>query len=68
MRVTFSESGGRDVSVAGSPIRFAGEVPFPQRPPVPRGADSAVSLQKAGYSEAQIAALKTAGVTGGGEA
>lgn len=68
MRVTFSDDGGRDVSVAGSPIHFAGEAPFPQRPPVPRGADSAASLKKAGYGEAQIASLKATGVTGGGEA
>ncbi len=66
MNVTFEESGGRRVSVAGDPIRFVGEPPFPQRPPVPRGADSAAVLKKAGYSDAQIAALKAAGVTGGG--
>lgn len=66
MNVVFKDEGGREVSVAGDPIRFVGEAALPQRPPVPRGADSATILKKAGYSDAQIAALKAAGVTGGG--
>jgi crotonobetainyl-CoA:carnitine CoA-transferase CaiB-like acyl-CoA transferase len=66
MHVTFQDDGGRVVGVAGDPIRFVGEPPFPQRPPVPRGSDSASVLKKAGYSDAQIASLKAAGVTGGG--
>lgn len=66
MNAIFKDDGGREVSVAGDPIRFVGEAPFPQAAPVPRGADSASVLKKAGYTEAQIAALKAAGVTGGG--
>lgn len=66
MNVIFKDDGGREVTVAGDPIRFVGEAPLPQRPPVPRGAGSAAILKKAGYTDAQIAALRSTGVTGGG--
>ncbi len=68
MRVVFTEDGGREVSVAGSPIRFSGEAVFPQRPPVPRGRNSAEVLRKAGYGDQQIAALVAAKATNGGAA
>lgn len=67
MRVAFTDAGGRVVSAAGSPVRFAGEAAFPQRPPVARGADSGGSLRKAGYTDTQIAALKAAGATDGAD-
>jgi crotonobetainyl-CoA:carnitine CoA-transferase CaiB-like acyl-CoA transferase len=67
MCLAFTDVGGRVVSVAGSPVRFAGEAAFAQRPPVARGADSAASLRKAGYRDEQIAALKAGGVTDGAD-
>jgi crotonobetainyl-CoA:carnitine CoA-transferase CaiB-like acyl-CoA transferase len=66
MNVVFRDAGGREVSVAGSPIRFVGEALFPQVAPVPRGSDSVSTLKKAGYNDAEIAVLKAAGVTGDG--
>ncbi|WP_137178188.1 CaiB/BaiF CoA-transferase family protein [Roseomonas sp. AR75] len=62
MRVALDAPGGRQVFVAGDPIRFAGEAPLPQRAPVPKGADTdAVLGALPGYDAARIAALREAG-------
>jgi crotonobetainyl-CoA:carnitine CoA-transferase CaiB-like acyl-CoA transferase len=67
MGVTFTDTGGRSVGVAGSPICFAGEAAFPQRPPVARGDDSGKSLRKGGYRDEQIADLRAAGAIDGAD-
>jgi crotonobetainyl-CoA:carnitine CoA-transferase CaiB-like acyl-CoA transferase len=62
MLVPLAEPGGREVMVAGDPIRFAGEASLPQRPPVPRGADTdAVLAGLLGYDAARIALLRASG-------
>jgi crotonobetainyl-CoA:carnitine CoA-transferase CaiB-like acyl-CoA transferase len=62
MLVSLAELGGREVMVAGDPIRFAGEAPLPQRPPVPRGADTdAVLAGLLGYDAARIGLLRASG-------
>jgi crotonobetainyl-CoA:carnitine CoA-transferase CaiB-like acyl-CoA transferase len=61
MLARFEEPGGREICAAGDPIRFAGEAPLPQRPPVPKGADTDAVLAALGYDAARIAALREAG-------
>jgi crotonobetainyl-CoA:carnitine CoA-transferase CaiB-like acyl-CoA transferase len=65
MHVTFVDDGGREVGVAGSPIKFLGEEERPQRPPVPRGANTVESLRKAGYGSAEIESLRAKGIIAG---
>jgi len=65
MLVRFAEPGGREVFAAGNPIRFAGEAAPPQRPPVPKGADTvAILAALLGYPAARIEALQAAGAIG----
>ena len=45
MLVRFETPTGRVVHAAASPIRFSGEAPLPQRPPVGTGSDTAAVLE-----------------------
>ncbi len=61
MLLRFEGAGGREVCVAGNPIRFAGEAMPPSRPPVPNGADTDAVLRELGLDAARIAVLREAG-------
>ena len=69
MDVALAAPGGRTVHVAGSPIRFAGEPPAPQRPPSAKGAEGVDILGEIlGLSRERVAALRAQGIVGGGAA
>ena len=69
MCVALAAPGGRTVHVAGSPIRFAGEAPAPQRLPSAKGADGAAILREVlGLADARIATLQAQGIVGRGPA
>lgn len=65
MRVELTDASGRRAPVAGSPLRFEGEPPRPQRAPSAHGADTADILASVlGMDETAIATLAADGITG----
>jgi crotonobetainyl-CoA:carnitine CoA-transferase CaiB-like acyl-CoA transferase len=65
MHVSFTDHGGREVGVAGSPIKFRGEGERPQQPPRHRGANTVESLRKAGLTPETIGLLLVKKVAAG---
>ena len=61
MLLRFESEGGREICVAGNPIRFAGEDIPRSRPPVPNGFDTDAVLRELGYDTAHIAVLRASG-------
>lgn len=58
--VCFRQPEGRVVSAAAHPVRWVGEPSFPQRPPVPTGADTATVLEALARPAASVVEMSAA--------